>query len=124
MSSRFTVFPVMSALWFSGTCLGQVPCPNPPPVVISDPQPPTDVCLPLNVSGVPFQFFDDFSWRSFVALVCAAQSASVACRTRASRLADRIPRVEDLQTTAGLFHKRCLRAFRLELVRYAQPEPM
>jgi len=42
--------------------------------MIADPQPPTDVCLPANVSGVPFQFFDDFSWRSFVALVWPAQS--------------------------------------------------
>jgi hypothetical protein len=48
------------------------PCPNPPPVVINSSKPPTDVCLPPNVPGVPFQFFDDFSWRSFVALVWPA----------------------------------------------------
>ncbi len=47
-------------------------CPNPPPVVITNPQPPTDVCLPPNVPGVPFQFFDDYSWRAFIALVWPA----------------------------------------------------
>jgi hypothetical protein len=74
MTSRSAIFLAASALWFSGISLGQVPCPSSPPVVASDPQLPTDVCLPGNVSGVPFQFFDDFSWRSFIALVWPAQS--------------------------------------------------
>jgi hypothetical protein len=49
-------------------------CPNPPPVTISS-TPPTDVCIPSPPPpGVPFQFFDDFSWRSFVAMVWPAQT--------------------------------------------------
>ena len=51
----------------------QAQCPNPPPVTLS-PQVPTDVCIPSdfppNVSGIAF--FDDFSWRSFVAMVWPA----------------------------------------------------
>jgi hypothetical protein len=44
-----------------------VPAPNPPPVTISH-QFPQDVCLPTgDVPGITF--FDDFSWRSFVAVV-------------------------------------------------------
>ena len=50
-----------------------VQCPNPPPVVISSAQVPTDVCIPDNFAGNPIQFFDDFSWRSFIALVWPAQ---------------------------------------------------
>ena len=43
------------------------PCPDSPPVTIS-PQPPSDVCVPRDFGGIPIAFFDDFSWRSFVAL--------------------------------------------------------
>lgn len=46
------------------------PLPTPLPPTIS-PIPPTDTA-PLP-SGIPFQFFDDFSWRAFVALVWPAQ---------------------------------------------------
>jgi hypothetical protein len=59
------VLAVPAALAQPAKC--PVPLPNPPPVTISS-QLPQDVCLPANVtSGAPF--FDDFSWRSFVALV-------------------------------------------------------
>ncbi|MEJ0037749.1 MAG: hypothetical protein WDO68_17025 [Gammaproteobacteria bacterium] len=33
---------------------------------------PRDVCIPPGASGIPFAFFDDFSWRSFVALIWPA----------------------------------------------------
>lgn len=46
---------------------------TPLPPTIS-PQLPNDVNLPAQLPpGIPFQFFDDFSWRSFVALVWPAQ---------------------------------------------------
>ncbi|HEX8396748.1 MAG TPA: hypothetical protein VF644_04945 [Pyrinomonadaceae bacterium] len=46
---------------------------TPLPPTIS-PQLPNDVNLPSQLPpGIPFQFFDDFSWRSFVALVWPAQ---------------------------------------------------
>jgi hypothetical protein len=48
----------------------QPQCPNPPPVTIS-PQPPTDVCI--GGGGNPIKFFDDFSWRSFIAMVWPVQ---------------------------------------------------
>jgi hypothetical protein len=47
-------------------------CVNPPPVTIS-PTAPTDVCSPFP-SGLPIQFFDDFSWRAFIAMVWPAQT--------------------------------------------------
>src|SRR5690349_15587860 len=48
-------------------------CPNPPVVTIS-PDLPADVCIPTSFSGNPITFFDDFSWRSFVALVWPVQN--------------------------------------------------
>ena len=48
-------------------------CPDPPPVTLS-PTPPTDVCIPSGSGGIPFRFFDDFSWRAFVAMVWPAQA--------------------------------------------------
>ncbi len=47
-------------------------CPNPPPVTIA-PQPPADVCIPSGFKGNPIAFFDDFSWRSFIAMVWPVQ---------------------------------------------------
>ena len=45
-------------------------CPNPPPVTISA-QPPSDVCIPTGfpANANPIAFFDDFSWRSFIAMI-------------------------------------------------------
>src|SRR5215471_1610778 len=47
--------------------------PDPPPVTISAPQPPADVCIPDGFPGNPIAFFDDFSWRSFIAMVWPVQ---------------------------------------------------
>lgn len=35
---------------------------------------PSDVCDTTNISGVPFAFFDDYSWRIFIALVWPSRS--------------------------------------------------
>src|SRR6516165_4049839 len=47
-------------------------CPDPPLVTIA-PQPPSDVCIPTGFFGNPIAFFDDFSWRSFIAMVWPVQ---------------------------------------------------
>ena len=120
MNSRFALFLVASALWPSGMCLGQVPCPNPPAVMIADPQPPTDVCLPANVSGVPFQFFDDFSWRSFVALAWPAQSGQHGMPDTSKQVRGTGFRVfETYKQLPEVFHNDGSAPSRLELVRYA-----
>lgn len=54
------------------SAFAQAQCPNPPPVTIS-PQAPPDVCVPGDFRGNPIQFFDDFSWRSFIAMVWSVQ---------------------------------------------------
>jgi len=53
--------------------LAPSPCPDNPPVDITSPQVPTDVCVPDGFGGVPTKYFDDYSWRSFIALVWPTQ---------------------------------------------------
>lgn len=48
-------------------------CPNAPVVTVNSPQVPCDVCIPSGFGGLPIAFFDDYSWRSFIALVWPAQ---------------------------------------------------
>ena len=47
-------------------------CPNPPSPAISSSQPPADVCIPSDFQGNPIAFFDDYSWRAFIAIVWPA----------------------------------------------------
>jgi hypothetical protein len=48
-------------------------CPSPPVVTVNSPQVPCDVCIPSGFGSNPIAFFDDYSWRSFIALVWPAQ---------------------------------------------------
>jgi hypothetical protein len=47
----------------------EVGCPAQPDVTINSPVAPADVCIPDGFSGNPIRYFDDFSWRTFVAMV-------------------------------------------------------
>lgn len=47
-------------------------CPDPPSPVINTPRPPADVCVPDGFQGNPIAFFDDYSWRAFIAMVWPA----------------------------------------------------
>jgi hypothetical protein len=49
-------------------------CPDPPPVTINSLQVPADVCIPPTFQDNPINFFDDYSWRAFLALVRPALS--------------------------------------------------
>ena len=51
-------------------------CPNPPVASITSSSIPNDVCIPANLGGNPIDFFDDFSWKSFVAAVWPAQTGN------------------------------------------------
>ena len=49
-------------------------CPsNPAPPNPPSPQPPADVCIPAGFADNPIQFFDDYSWRTFIAMVWPAK---------------------------------------------------
>jgi hypothetical protein len=47
----------------------QAACPNPPVVSVTSSAVPADVCIPAGFTDNPIAFFDDFSWKSFVAMV-------------------------------------------------------
>ncbi|HEV2172761.1 MAG TPA: hypothetical protein VGR71_04300 [Nitrospira sp.] len=51
------------------TVFAQPGCPAAPVVTIDSPQTPTDVCIPPGFGGNPIQFFDDYSWRTFISMV-------------------------------------------------------
>ena len=68
-------------LWPS-SAVAQAPCPSPVPTSIPAPNLdapaatliPSDVCIPASFPGNPIAFFDDYSWRAFIALVWPALS--------------------------------------------------
>ena len=47
-------------------------CPNPPRPSLS-PQVPADVCIPDPFTALTINFFDDYSWRAFAAMVWPAE---------------------------------------------------
>lgn len=49
------------------------PVPNPPVPRIDAPSVPADVCIPAGFAGNPIAFFDDYSWRTFIAMVWPAK---------------------------------------------------
>lgn len=84
------------------------PCPNPPPVNITSPQVPADVCIPSDFPATrpPITFFDDFSWRSFIALVWPAQQGQRGTPDAAQTVSGPGPRVfETYKSSWEIFHK-------------------
>jgi hypothetical protein len=43
-----------------------------PPAIVNSPEIPKDVSIPKEFQGNPIEFFDDYSWRTFIALVWPA----------------------------------------------------
>jgi hypothetical protein len=52
---------------FFGILLAAQTCPNPPVAAIAK-EIPKDVCIPAGFTDLTIDFFDDFSWRSFIAI--------------------------------------------------------
>jgi hypothetical protein len=68
----------LAGCWLSpSSAAAQAPCPSPVPTSIPPPNLsapaatliPSDVCIPASFPGNPIAFFDDYSWRAFIALV-------------------------------------------------------
>src|SRR5438477_5700106 len=49
-------------------------CPERPERSIMSPAMPADVCIPDGFTDVPVNYFDDYSWRAFLAMVWPAAS--------------------------------------------------
>jgi hypothetical protein len=81
-------------------------CPREPVPDISSSQIPPDVCIPVNFTDVATDYFDDYSWRTFVALVWPAAPARRGLPDTARKLADPGPRVfETYKPLWEVFHR-------------------
>jgi hypothetical protein len=80
------------------------PCPARPAAALSS-RPPADVCIPDGFTDVPMEYFDDYSWRLFVALVWPAASGHRGVADTGKGLAADGPRVfETYKATWEIFH--------------------
>src|SRR5258708_7701586 len=75
-AARTRVHPLSVALLLvAGTCTAQTAnngCPDRPVRSISSPTMPADVCIPDGFTDVPVNYFDDYAWRTFLAMVWPA----------------------------------------------------
>lgn len=79
-------------------------CPDRPSPTISS-QVPGDVCIPDGFTGIALDYFDDYSWRAFVALVWPAASGHRGVVASTKGLAAAGPRVfETYKATWEIFH--------------------
>ena len=77
----------------------------PPAPNISSPEPPSDVEVPQDFQGNPIDFFDDFSWRMFVAMVWPALDGQRGTPDPAKTVGEPGPRVfETFKALHELFH--------------------
>ncbi len=80
-------------------------CPNPPVPSIGSPTAPDDVCIPAGFPGNPIDFFDDFSWRAFIAMVWPATAGQRGVADTARPLGAAGPRVfETYKAQWEVFH--------------------
>lgn len=103
-SARVALTGCLALVIFASSAMAQ-PCPNPPPVNISSSAVPADVCIPSGFAGNPIQFFDDFSWRSFVALIWPALNGQRGTPDTSQTVGGSGPRVfETYKMLHELFH--------------------
>jgi hypothetical protein len=97
---------VLGASLFGGCASAQSPCPNPPVPSITSPDVPRDVCVPSGFGDNPIRFFDDYSWRAFIAMVWPAANGKRGKPDANKRLADSGPRVfETFKSIWEIFHE-------------------
>ena len=76
-----------------------------PPAVINSPTVPDDVAIPDNFSENPIAFFDDFSWRAFIAMAWPALAPERGVPDPKKDLGDGGPRVfETYKALYEMFH--------------------
>jgi hypothetical protein len=101
---RFAPAVAIPAALFAVSAAAQT-CPASPPVTITSSAVPTDVCIPSGFGGNPIQYFDDFSWRSFVALVWPALNGQRGAPDTSQSVGGSGPRVfETYKMLHELFH--------------------
>jgi hypothetical protein len=80
-------------------------CPNLPVPNISGSSMPSDVCIPSGFGGNPIDFFDDFSWRAFIAMMWPAKAGERGAPDASKTLGSPGPRVfETFKAQWEVFH--------------------
>lgn len=106
MAFRFLLAAALLAL-FAGlaeTSPGQG-CPADVVQDASSPVPLLDVCIPQGYTDIPMDYFDDFSWREFVAMVWPAATGRRGVADKSKGVGDRGPRVfETFKQLWEVFH--------------------
>jgi hypothetical protein len=83
-----------------------IPCPDRPVQTISSPEMPRDVCIPDGFKDVPVVYFDDYSWRAFLAVVWPAASGHRGAPDPRKSAGDPGPRVfETFKSLWEVFHE-------------------
>jgi hypothetical protein len=94
------------ALLAAFTPARQPACPARPVPDVSSPQQPLDTCIPDGFSGVAIDYFDDYSWRLFVAMVWPNAADRRGVADRAKSIGDAGPRVfETYKSLWEVFHE-------------------
>jgi hypothetical protein len=106
MAFRFLLAPALVVL-FAGLAEnspGQV-CPADVVQDASSPVPLSDVCIPEGYTDIPMDYFDDFSWREFVAMVWPAAKGRRGVADTSKTVGDAGPRVfETYKSLWEVFH--------------------
>jgi len=87
------LFALAAGMGFISSPARAQSCPATPVTDISSSAPPNDVCVPAGFGGNPIAYFDDFSWRSFVALVWPAKTGQRGDPDTAQQVGGAGPRV-------------------------------
>jgi hypothetical protein len=102
---RFPVAMALVAAMFAARAANNG-CPDRPIHSISSPAMPTDVCIPDGFTDVPVNYFDDYSWRAFLAMVWPAAPGHRGVADESKPLAAAGPRVfETLKSLWEIFHE-------------------
>src|SRR6267142_2573097 len=81
-------------------------CPDRPARSISSPSMPADVCIPDGFIDVPVLYFDDYSWRAFLAMVWPANRGHRGVADANKSVGAAGPRVfETLKSMWEVFHE-------------------
>jgi hypothetical protein len=81
-------------------------CPERPVPSIASSKPPADVCIPKGFKDVPIEYFDDYSWRAFIAMVWPAAQERRGVADAAKSVGDAGPRVFDtFKSLWEVFHE-------------------
>lgn len=106
MGFRFFLAAALAALFASSLTAAPLKvCPAEVVQDASSPEPLSDVCIPDGFTDIPMDYFDDFSWREFVAMIWPATPGQRGVADKTKTAAAPGPRVfETFKSLYEVFH--------------------